>query len=206
MQKLFSYLLIASFIWLPALYPLIVDFFRNKRLKKSLFNNPEAFRLTADESVSIQLQNEVKEMIFNNGTQTLNKTNTMAKKKILLIDDEPDILEFLSYNLKKKGHTVFTANDGLEGLTLALVNSPDIVIADILMPHMNGILMCRQMKNDDRLKNIPIIFLSAVQDDYRVLASMEAGGDHYVSKPVKFELLYSIMEDVFGKKEFQFYH
>ncbi|HEY4800467.1 MAG TPA: response regulator [Bacteroidia bacterium] len=127
----------------------------------------------------------------------------LKRKKILLIDDEPDILEFLSYNFRKKGHEVFTADDGLVGLSSAIENKPDIIILDILMPQMNGIVMCRHLKNDDRLKNIPVVFLSAVQDDYRVLSSMDAGGEHYISKPVRFDYLYNYLIDFFRNGEIE---
>ncbi len=153
--------------------------------------------------VSPQLKNRIEELLSSQKIKLEENEKTISKKKILLIDDEPDILEFISYNLKRKGHEVFTANDGVEGLNAAIENKPDLIIADILMPQMNGIVMCRQIKSDDRLKNIPLIFLSAVQDDYKVLASMDAGGNHYISKPVKFETLYTIIKDFFTKKESQ---
>jgi CheY-like chemotaxis protein len=157
----------------------------------------------SEETIPTDLKNEIKEMLSTKETKTNTDMTTISKKRILLVDDEPDILEFLSYNLKKKGHEVLTAEDGLKGLASALEYKPDIIIADILMPHMNGIVMCRQMKNDERLKKIPVIFLSAVQDDYRILASIEAGGNHYISKPIRFELLYDAIQDFFTKKGLQ---
>lgn len=173
-----------------------------KQNKNSLLKKYDG-KFFSEETIPAALRNEIKEMLSNDNISTIEETKMVNKKKILLIDDEPDILEFLSYNLKKKGHDVLTASDGQEGLSSALENKPDVIIADILMPHMNGIVMCRQIKKDIRLKNIPIIFLSAVQDDYQVLASMEAGGDHYISKPIRFDLLYTIIEDFFGKKQLQ---
>ena len=120
-------------------------------------------------------------------------------KKILIVDDEPDILEFISYNLKKQGHEVFTANNGELGLQSALNNKPDLIISDILMPVMNGIVMCRKMREKIELSETPFIFLSATNDDYQVLSAMDAGATHYVSKPISILALLNMVKELLNK-------
>lgn len=120
-------------------------------------------------------------------------------KKILIVDDEPDILEFISYNLKKHGHEVFTANNGELGLQSALNNKPDLIISDILMPVMNGIVMCRKMREKIELSETPFIFLSATNDDYQVLSAMDAGATHYVSKPISILTLSNMVKELLSK-------
>ena len=121
------------------------------------------------------------------------------KKKILIVDDEPDILEFISYNLKKQGREVFTANNGELGLQSALNNKPDLIISDILMPVMNGIVMCRKMREKIELSETPFIFLSATNDDYQVLSAMDAGATHYVSKPISILALLNMVKELLSK-------
>ena len=122
-------------------------------------------------------------------------------KKILIVDDEPDIIEFLSYRFRKNGFEVYASNDGASALSLMNTITPDIILLDIMMPYMNGIMMCKYLKDDERFKKIPVIFLSAVQNDYQVIAAIEAGGDHYISKPVKFELIYTIVYEMLEKSQ-----
>ncbi len=119
----------------------------------------------------------------------MNEENT-----ILIVDDEPDILEFLSYNFRKKGFRIITADNGKEGMAIALAEHPTIIISDILMPEMNGVEMCLELKNQEAMKSVPIILLTAVNDDYGVQYAMSSGADQYVSKPVKFEYLFTIVE------------
>ena len=121
------------------------------------------------------------------------------KKKILIVDDEPDILEFISYNLKKQGREVFTANNGELGLQSALNNKPDLIISDILMPVMNGIVMCRKMREKIELSETPFIFLSATNDDYQVLTAMDAGATHYVSKPISILALLNMVKELLNE-------
>ncbi len=115
------------------------------------------------------------------------------RNKILIVDDEPDVIEFLSYNFIKKGYEVEGAGNGMEGIEKVKSFAPDIIIADIMMPGMDGIIMCKILKSHDLHKNIPLIFLSAVQDDYQVMNAGMAGDD-YVSKPIKFTMLLSMVE------------
>ena len=122
------------------------------------------------------------------------------KTKLLIIDDEPDIIEFLSYNFRKRGYDLYSAGDGIEGLNAVNTYHPDIIIADIMMPRMNGIIMCRQLKNNEQHRDIPLIFLSATNDDYQVLSAMDAGADHYVSKPIRVSLLIKMVNELIEEK------
>ncbi|MES2592492.1 MAG: response regulator [Bacteroidota bacterium] len=116
--------------------------------------------------------------------------------KILIVDDEPDILEFLSYNFRKKGFIVITANNGLEGIKQAQIEYPQIIISDVLMPEMDGIEMCKTIRKIPRLNAIPFLFLTAVNDDYKVLYAFLSGADQFISKPIKFENLFEIISHV----------
>jgi len=105
--------------------------------------------------------------------------------KILLVDDEPDILEFLSYNLAKEGYEVYTANTGKEGLEIAKKIRPDLVILDVMMPEMDGIETCRELRQHSDLKNVLVAFLTARGEDYSQIAGFDAGADDYINKPIK---------------------
>ena len=113
------------------------------------------------------------------------------KYSILLVDDEEDILEFLSYSLEKEGYKIFTANDGNKGLMLAKKHCPDLVILDVMMPGMDGIELCDQIRQVPILNDALIIFLTARAEDYSQLAGFDAGADDYITKPVKPKLLIS---------------
>ena len=105
--------------------------------------------------------------------------------KILLVDDEPDILEFLSYNLKKEGYDVLTAGNGKDAVTIAKNEQPHLIILDIMMPDMDGIETCRLIREQKNLKDTLIAFLSARSEDYTQIAGFEVGADDYITKPVK---------------------
>lgn len=120
--------------------------------------------------------------------------------KLLLVDDEPDILEFLSYNFRKNGFNVVTASNGLEGIKRMNAESPQVVISDILMPEMDGIEMCKVIRKSEEFYKVPFIFLTAVTDDYKVLYAMSSGADQFVSKPNKFEYLLGIVNHVMLEK------
>jgi two-component system alkaline phosphatase synthesis response regulator PhoP len=106
-------------------------------------------------------------------------------QKILLVDDEEDILEFLSYNLKKEGYTVITATNGQEAIPLAAENRPDLIILDVMMPGMDGIETCTLMRQHQQLKETMIVFLTARSEDYSQIAGFDAGADDYISKPIR---------------------
>ena len=111
--------------------------------------------------------------------------------KILLVDDEPDILEFLSYNLKKEGYNVFTANNGKEAVTVAKKESPHLIILDVMMPDMDGIETCREIRDIPGLKDVMIAFLTARSEDYSQIAGFDVGADDYINKPIKPRVLIS---------------
>ena len=111
--------------------------------------------------------------------------------KILLVDDEEDILEFISYNLEKEGYKVFTAKNGLEAVASAEKNLPNLVILDVMMPEMDGIAACEEMRKNPALNNTVIAFLTARGEDYSQVAGFEAGADDYITKPVRPKVLVS---------------
>ena len=113
------------------------------------------------------------------------------KNKILLVDDEADILEFLSYNLKKEGYQVFTANNGKEAVEIAKKENPDIIILDVMMPDMDGIETCREIRELPGLRDVMIAFLTARNEDYSQIAGFEVGADDYINKPIKPRVLTS---------------
>lgn len=115
----------------------------------------------------------------------------MGKQKILLVDDEPDIIEFLGYNLAKEGYDVTTTTSGREAITIANKINPDLIILDVMMPEMDGIETCHEIRGIDGLKNTLIAFLSARGEDYSQVAGFEAGADDYITKPIKPRLLVS---------------
>lgn len=114
-----------------------------------------------------------------------------AEQKILLVDDEPDILEFLSYNLKKEGYSVSTALNGTEALKIAKEELPDLIIIDVMMPEIDGMETCRQIREIPNLKDVLIAFLTARSEDYSQIAGFEAGADDYINKPIKPRVLVS---------------
>jgi len=126
------------------------------------------------------------------------------KFKVLVVDDEPAILELLEYNFSKKGALVSLARNGVEGLEKAESELPQVIVLDIMMPVISGIEMCRALKSDPVLKNIPVLFLSASNDDALIISAMTAGGDHFVSKPIKISLLFEIVNDL--QEEFKLKH
>jgi len=106
-------------------------------------------------------------------------------QKILIVDDEPDILELIEYNLKKEGYQVFTASNGQEGITIAKKVHPDLIILDIMMPKMDGIEACRLMRAIPEFKNTFMVFLTARSEEYSEIAGFNVGADDYIAKPIK---------------------
>lgn len=111
--------------------------------------------------------------------------------KILLVDDEPDIIEIIRYNLKKEGYNVLAATNGLDALKIAKKENPHLIILDVMMPEMDGIETCEKIRSDKRLNETIIMFLSARGEDYSYVAAFDAGADDYVTKPVKPKVLVS---------------
>jgi len=113
------------------------------------------------------------------------------KFKVLLVDDELDILEFLSYNLEKAGYKVYTAKNGLEAIKVAEKKTPHLIILDVMMPEMDGIAACEELRKIPSLNNTVIAFLTARGEDYSQIAGFEAGADDYITKPVRPKVLVS---------------
>ena len=108
-----------------------------------------------------------------------------AKQKILIVDDEPDILELIEYNLKKEGYQVYLASNGSDGVAMAKKVHPDLIILDIMMPKMDGIEACRIMRAIPEFKNTFMVFLTARSEEYSEIAGFNVGADDYIAKPIK---------------------
>lgn len=115
----------------------------------------------------------------------------MDNIKLLLVDDEPDVLDFLSFNLKKEGYDVYTASNGRDGLQIAKKVHPKLIVLDVMMPEMDGIETCKELRSSNETKDALIIFLTARTEDYSQIAGLDAGADDYVSKPIKPRVLIS---------------
>lgn len=117
----------------------------------------------------------------------------MSEEKfiVLLVDDEPDILEFLSYNLEKEGYIVYTAKNGIEALKVAEKRIPHLIILDVMMPEMDGIAACEELRKMPSLNSTLIAFLTARGEDYSQIAGFEAGADDYITKPIRPKVLIS---------------
>jgi two-component system alkaline phosphatase synthesis response regulator PhoP len=107
------------------------------------------------------------------------------KQKILIVDDEPDILELIEYNLKKEGYQVFLARNGQEAVAEAKRSLPDLIVLDIMMPKMDGIEACRIMRTMPEFKNTFMVFLTARSEEYSEIAGFNVGADDYIAKPIK---------------------
>jgi two-component system alkaline phosphatase synthesis response regulator PhoP len=109
--------------------------------------------------------------------------------KLLIVDDEPEIGELLSYNFRKRGFEVLTASNGQTALESMRSFLPDVIILDIMMPYMNGIATCKEIKNNPRHSKIPVLFLSATNNEDLINEALQAGGDKFISKPIHLSLL-----------------
>ena len=107
----------------------------------------------------------------------------MEKKKIIVVEDEPDLVDVVTYNLQREGYSVLTAQRGDEGLNLIRSERPDLVLLDLMLPGMDGLSICRQMKADGSLRDIPIIIASAKGEESDVVIGLEMGADDYLAKP-----------------------
>ena len=120
--------------------------------------------------------------------------------KILIVDDDPDILEFLEYNLKKEGYTVYSAPNGKEALKVADKNAPELILLDVMMPEMDGITTCQEMRKNKKLADSHIIFLTARIEEYSEIAGFSAGADDYINKPIKPGALLSRIKAILKRK------
>ncbi len=108
----------------------------------------------------------------------------VAKETILIVDDEADLLELIEYNLKKAGYNALKAENGLEGLRLARKHHPDLILLDIMMPQMTGFEVCKLLREDNDLKNVPVLFLTARSDEETEVYGLEVGADDFLPKPI----------------------
>ncbi len=122
------------------------------------------------------------------------------KIKILLVDDEPDIIEILSYSLENAGYTIFKAFDGLEAIKIAKQEIPDLIILDLMMPKINGIEACEIIRKTKSLENVLITFLSARAEDLTKITALDSGADDYITKPIRPKVLLSKINSLFRRK------
>lgn len=120
-------------------------------------------------------------------------------KKILIADDEPDILEILEFNLKKEGYEVVTASHGEMAIEKAKAHNPDLIILDVMMPFRSGIEVCKILRDLPAFKNTLIIFLSAVKDDLSAITGLDTGADDYINKPISSNVLISKVNALFRR-------
>ncbi|KAA3652948.1 MAG: DNA-binding response regulator [Bacteroidetes bacterium] len=123
------------------------------------------------------------------------------KETILLVDDEPDIIEIIQYNLEKEGYKVITANNGKKAIEIAENKNPDLIILDVMMPEMDGIETCMLLREIPTIQNTLITFLSARGEDYSQIAGFEAGADDYITKPIKPKVLISKIKAILRRKD-----
>ncbi len=121
--------------------------------------------------------------------------------KILIVDDEQDILEFVSYNLKKEGFSIITANNGLEGIEMATKEKPNLILLDIMMPEMDGIEVCRSLRKSEDFNQTMITFLTARGEDFTQISALEAGGDDFIAKPIRPRVLVSRIKALLRRTE-----
>ncbi len=107
----------------------------------------------------------------------------MASQTIVVVEDEPDILEVLSYNLRRSGFNVSSAQDGAKGLELVRQSAPDLVVLDLMLPSMDGLDVCRFLKKDDQTRHIPVIMLTARSEESDIVLGLGVGADDYIAKP-----------------------
>lgn len=119
--------------------------------------------------------------------------------RILLVDDEPDILEIIRFNLDKEGYRIRTASNGLEGIKVAEIFFPHLIILDLMMPNLDGIETCERLRQDERFHETIVMFLTARGEDYSQVAAFDAGADDYVTKPVKPKVLMSKVKGILRK-------
>lgn len=120
-------------------------------------------------------------------------------KKILIADDEPDILEIISFNLQKEGYEVFTAKDGNDALIKAKLHQPDLIILDIMMPGKTGIEVCKVLRTQPQFLDTIIVFLTALSDETSEIKGLEIGADDYITKPISTKVLISKVNSLFRR-------
>lgn len=131
----------------------------------------------------------------------LHQISMAEKRKILIADDEPDILEILKFNLQEQGYEVLTASNGQEAIEKAKSGKPELIILDVMMPLKTGVEVCQTLRSMPEFKNILIIFLTALSDDNATIAGLESGADDYLSKPISPKVLISKVNALFRRSE-----
>ena len=122
------------------------------------------------------------------------------KVRILIVDDEPDIREFVSYNLMKEGYKVLEAKNGREAVQISLKYKPELILLDIMMPEMDGIEVCSEIRENPEMESTLIVFLSARGEDYSQIAGFQAGGDDYITKPIRPKVLISRIQSLLKRR------
>ncbi|RLD61332.1 MAG: DNA-binding response regulator [Bacteroidetes bacterium] len=128
------------------------------------------------------------------------KENKNPKAKILIVDDEKDILEFLKYNFEKEGYEIYCADNGIKGREMALKARPDLMILDIMMPGIDGVELCTQLRELPEFEDTIIIFLTARSEDYSQIAGFEVGADDYITKPIRPKVLLARVKALLKRK------
>lgn len=123
------------------------------------------------------------------------------KIKVLIVDDEPDILEFLHYNLSRNGFDVLQASNGYDAIKIADQEIPDLILLDIMMPDMDGVETCYEIKKNEKLKDSLVVFLTARSEEYSEIAGLEAGADDYIQKPIRPRLLLTRIKALMRRKD-----
>lgn len=126
--------------------------------------------------------------------------NGASRYKILIVDDEPDILEFITYNLERENYQVVTASNGKEAIQMVKDELPDLILMDVMMPVMDGIEACKQIRTFPEFKDIFIIFLTARSEEYSELSGFNAGADDYIAKPIKPRVLLSRIKAIMRRR------
>jgi len=124
----------------------------------------------------------------------------VKKEKILLVDDEPDIIDLISYNLEKEGYDIKSADNGREAIKIAKEFIPDLILLDVMMPEMDGIETCVELREIEMLNSSIIAFLTARGEDYSQIAGFDAGADDYIPKPIKPRVLLSRIQALLRRK------
>ena len=129
------------------------------------------------------------------------KSKAPAREKILVVEDEEDILELISYNLNREGYRVSTATTGEEGLRLAMRDKPDLIVLDLMLPGIDGIEVCRRLKADPQVRFIPVVMVTAKGEEADVVTGLELGADDYLTKPFSPKVLVARLRAVIRRRE-----
>ncbi len=125
----------------------------------------------------------------------------MAKKKILVIEDELDIIKIIEFNLTQEGYNIISINSGKEAISTVQKEEPDLIILDIMIPDLDGFEICKLLKANDNLKHIPIIMLSAKSQEHSIVTGLELGADDYITKPFSVHILVARIRAVLRRKK-----